>query len=405
MDIIFRPIGPAELPAFVRTSSIGFQESPTWIDEHPRWAGLELDRTLVALDGDDLVATSRNYSLELTVPGGSILPAAGVSAVTVRPTHRRQGLLRSMMGQLLDEAVTRGEPVAMLTASEASIYGRFGFGISTRSMMVELDRRDVEFAVPRPEGRLRILEVDEAGKLEPEVFERMRRTYPGAISRPDAWWSDELWDSRFGVRFDVAYESPAGTVDGYVCYGTREVFDPSMGNQNRLTVRDLVGVTPVARHALWRYLCEVDLVRTIIDPGAPVDVALPNLLTSNRAMRIRGVTDAVWTRVLDVPVALGARTYAVDGRITIAVRDPFRPGGEADGTFCVEAGPDGATVTTGTDPDLACDVTTLSAAWLGGARWAGLADAGLVEERVPGAVGLADAMFASAPLPYPYTWF
>jgi predicted acetyltransferase len=405
VDITYRAITRAELPAFVRASSIGFAESPTWLEEHPHWASLEPERILVAVDGDDIVGTSRNYSLELTVPGGATLPAAGVSAVTVLPTHRRQGLLRSMMSRLLDDAVAHGEPVAMLTASEGSIYERFGFGISTRSMSIELDRRIVEFARPRPAGRLRLLGDDEAGKLEPDVFDRTRRTYPGAVSRPDAWWNDEQWDRRLGVRFDVAYESPTGTVDGYACYGIHGHFEPGVGAQNRLTVRDLVAVTPEARHALWRYLCEVDLVRTIMDPGAPIDLALPYLLTSNRAMRVRGMNDAVWTRLLDVPASLEARTYPVSGRITIAARDELRPGGAADGTFRLEGSPDGAAVTTGGDPDVVCGVSALSAAWLGGVRWSALADAGVVEERVPGALTLADAMFASAPLPYPYTWF
>jgi predicted acetyltransferase len=405
VDITYRAITDAELPAFVRTSSIGFHENPSWLDAHPHWAALELDRILVAVDGDDIVGTSRNYSLELTVPGGAILPAAGVSAVTVLPTHRRRGLLRSMMSGLLDDAVTRGEPVAMLTASEGSIYERFGFGVSTQSMAIELDRGAVEFARPRPAGRMRLLDGDEAGKLEPDVFDRTRHAYPGAVSRPGAWWSDEQWDPRLGIRYDVAYEAPAGTVDGYVCYGIHSHFEPGIGSQDRLTVRDLVAVNPVARHALWRYVCEVDLVRTIVDPGAPMDLALPYLLTSNRAVRVRGTQDAVWTRLLDVPAGLTARTYPVAGRITIAVRDDSRPGGAADGTFGLEAGPGGATVTTGGDPDLVCEVSALSAAWLGGVRWSTLADAGVVEERVPGATALADAMFASTPLPYPYTWF
>ncbi len=405
VDITYRVIRDAELPAFVRTSSIGFHENPNWLDAHPHWAALELERIFVAVDGDDIVGTSRNYSLELTVPGGAILPAAGVSAVTVLPTHRRRGLLRSMMRGLLDDAVTRGEPVAMLTASEGTIYERFGFGISTQSMAIDLDRRVVEFARPRPPGRMRILDGDEASKLEPDVFDRTRRVAPGAVSRPGAWWSDEQWEPRLGVRYDAAYEAPSGTVDGYVCYGIHSHFEPGVGSQDRLTVRDLVAVTPEARHALWRYLCEVDLVRTIFDPGAPIDLVLPHLLTSNRAMRVRGTQDAVWTRLLDVPACLTARTYPTAGRITIAVRDASRPGGGADGTFRLDAGPDGATVTTGDDPDLVCDVSALSAAWLGGVRWSTLADAGAVDVRVPAAVPLADAMFASAPLPYPYTWF
>ncbi len=403
MDLTLRPVESAELPAFVRTASIGFQESPTWLTEHPNWGALELDRTLAGFDGDELVATSRNYSLELTVPGPVVLPAAGVSAVTVRPTHRRRGVLRAMIRRLLDEAVARDETVAMLTASEASIYERFGFGITTRTMTVELDRRDVEFARPRPDGRLRILEPDDAAKLEPEVFARVHRAYPGAVSRPDAWWSDEQWERRYGERYDVAYETTAGRVDGYVCYGIRARFDN--GSANLLTVRDLVAATPTAAHALWRYLCEVDLVRTIHHPAAPLDLILPWLLTSNRAVRVKGVADEVWTRLLDVPAALAARRYATDGRLGLAVHDPFRPGGAADGPVTLDGGPDGATARRGGDADLACGISALSAAWLGGVRWTTLAAAGLVDENRPGAIARADAMFASDPLPHPFTWF
>jgi len=403
VDLTLRPVTSSELLAFARASALGFGESPKYADEHPRWVALELNRTLAGFDGDDVVATSRNYSLELTIPGGAILPAAGVSAVTVRPTHRRRGVLRSMMRGLLDDAVEREESVAMLTASEASIYERFGFGISTRSMMLELDRRDVEFARPRPPGRLRLLDADEAAKLQPEVFERVRRGYPGAVSRPDAWWTDEQWEPQFGVRFDVAYEH-GGVVDGYACYGIR-AFDPGTGSNNRLTVRDLVAATPEALHGLWRFLCEVDLVRTITDPGAPVDLPLPWLLTSNRAARVRALKDAVWTRLLDVPAALGARGYATDGRLTFEVRDDFRPGGRADGTFTVEMGADGATVAAGGTPDLRCDVSALSAAWLGGVRWATLAAAGLIEECTDGSVRKADEHFVCDPQPFPFTWF
>ena len=404
MPVEFRPIEAAELPAFARAAAVGFGESPVYADEHPHWVGLELERTRAGFDGEDLVATSRNYSLELTVPGGAVLPAAGVSAVTVRPTHRRRGLLRSMMGELLDEATTRREPVAMLTASEGSIYERFGFGITTRSMVIELARRDVAFARPRPEGQLRLLDADEATKLEPDVFERVRRAYPGAVSRPDAWWSDEQWDPRFGVRFDVAYET-GGFVGGYACYGIRESFDPSTGAENRLVVRDLVAANPAALHGLWRYLCEVDLVRTISDPSAPVDLPLAWLLASNRAVRVRGVKDAVWTRLLDVPAALGARTYAAEGRLTLGVRDESRPGGGADGTFTLEAGRDGAAVREGGTPDLECTVSALSAAWLGGVRWTTLAAAGLVEARTERVLARADRLFACDPLPFPFTWF
>lgn len=405
MDLTFRPVTAAELPAFCRATAIGFAENPTWLDQHPHWGALEPERTLVGFDGDEIVATSRNYSLELTVPGGAVLPAAGISAVTVRPTHRRRGALRTMMQGLLDDAVARDEPVAMLTASEAPIYGRFGFGVTCRSMIVELDRRDVEFAAPRPDGRLRLLDTEQAAKVEPDVFARVRSTYPGAVSRPEPWWRDEQWEPRLGVRFDVVYESPTGELDGYACYGIRERVDPASGYANRLSVRDLVAATPTATHALWRYLCEVDLVRVIGDHGAPVDLALPWLLTSNRAVGVRGVVDALWTRLLDVPAALSARQYASSGTLTLRLHDDVRPGGRADGTFRLDAGPDGAAAASGGTPDLTCGPSALAAAWLGGVRWTTLAAAGLVDEDTVGALARADALFATEPLPYPFTWF
>jgi predicted acetyltransferase len=403
-DITVRAITAREVPAFIRADAAGFGESAEEMAKlSPRWAADELDRTRVAFEGDDIVGTSRNYSFELTVPGGAAVPAAGVSAVAVLATHRRRGILRSMMAELLDDAVARGEPVAMLTASEGAIYQRFGFGVSTHSMSVEIDLRVAELARPRPSGRLRLVTPDEARKQAPEVFDRMRRAYPGAISRPESWWTDVQYHSEQGNRFDVLYEAPDGSVDGYVTYGIKDHW--SWGAEHVLRVPDLVAVTPTALHALWRYLCEIDLVQKVRCDRVPVDSPLPWLFTSPRAARVTGTFDYVWTRLLDVPVALAARTYAVSGELTFEVGDPARPDGAAAGTFTLDGAPDGAQVSAGGTADLVLDVSTLSALWLGGQRWSTLADAGLIDERSSGAVARADTMFASTPMPFPFTWF
>jgi predicted acetyltransferase len=402
MDITVRAISEAEIPAFLRTDAAGFgEDAEAFAKAQPRWIGLELDRTRAAFEGDELVGTSRNYTLELSVPGGVALPAAGVSAVAVLPTHRRRGILRTMMAALLDDAVERGEPVAMLTASEGAIYRRFGFGVAAR---VELDLRTVEFARPRPPGRVRLVAPDELAKQAPELFDRVRRSYPGAVSRPEAWWSEVQFDrSRTKQRFDVLYESDGGIVDGFVTYSVEPRWGPDAAHV--VEVRDLVAATPTATSALWRYLCEIDLVRTVHAHRVPLDSPLSWLLTSPRAARIMRIDDYVWTRVLDVPAALGARRYASEGRLTLAVHDEARPGRAADGVFTVDGGPDGASVTTGGTADVACDVATLSAAWLGGVPFTTLAAAGWVDEHTPGALARADAMFASTPLPFPFTWF
>ena len=58
---------------------------------------------------------------------GATVPAAGVTIVTVHPTHRRRGILSTMMDRQLADLHERGEPIAVLRASEAAIYGRFGY--------------------------------------------------------------------------------------------------------------------------------------------------------------------------------------------------------------------------------------------------------------------------------------
>jgi len=123
-------------------------------------------------------------------------------------------------------------------------------------------------------------------------------------------------------------------------------------------------------------------------------------------MRIESVYDSLWSRLLDVPACLGARTYATPGRVVITVDDGMRPDGAAHGTFSVEGGRDGATVArVDQSPDLSCSIEVLSAAWLGGVRWSELASAGRVQQHSDGALTTADAMFASTPLPAAYTWF
>jgi predicted acetyltransferase len=404
MDVTVRAIDASEIPAWNRTDAIGFGEDIAEIAASERWIAEELERTRAAFEGTDLVGTSRNRSFELTLPGGATLAASGVTAVAVLPTHRRRGVLRKMMTALLDESVDHGEAVSMLTASEGGIYGRFGFGASMLAYDLTLDVRELEFARPRPGGRLRLVERAELERHAPALFDRVRRTRPGAVSRPDAWWVDVQAPRKAGNRFDVLYEDPDGRVEGFATYTIKDIWNPEPAYV--LNVRDLVAASPVAEHALWRYLCEVDLVRTVRAPLVPVDSPLPWLLVSPRAALTHPVADFVWTRVLDVSTALGARTYASTDRLVLAVHDGVRPGGSADGGFVLEGGPDGATVgRSDAAPDLVCDVAALSTAWLGGVRWSTLASAGWVEERASGALARADTMFSSSPAPFAFTWF
>ena len=406
-DFLLRPVTPDELAEFARIDLTAFGERMDPARLELDWSGVELDRTLAAFDGEEIVGTGRIYSLELTMPGGRLLPAAAVSWIAVLPTHRRRRILTAIQRQQLDDAAGRGEPLAMLYASEPGIYRRFGYGIATSSMSVSVERKYSTFLRPVPAGRVRLVEEDAARKLLPEIFGRARRVQPGAVQRVDAWWPDQFFwpePDEKGTRFYCVYESPSGALDGYAAYR----FEPRWGNgpEGTLHITDLVTVTPTARAVLWRYLLDVDLVESIKAWVVPIDDPLRWLLRESRRMEVTRLGESLWVRVLDAAAALSARSYAAAGRLVFDVVDELRPTGGGAGRFAVDGGPDGADARrTAEAPDLVLDVATLGSVLLGDARPSTLARAGLVEERTGGALAVADAMFAVEPLPFSMTDF
>jgi predicted acetyltransferase len=393
-----------ELPRFLAADFAAFGEE--WDGSRPPGPFLshEVERALAVVDGDAIVGTGRLYSMELTVPGLAIVPAAGVSAIAVLPTHRRRGALRAMMGQLLDDAVAAGEPLAILNASEGAIYGRYGFAPATQAIHYEISRHEARLLAPPPPARIRLVDPDEVLKVFPEVFDRVRRSRPGAVSRPTPWWRDEFLDFPVpGVRFDVLVERD-GRPDGYVSYKFQRQW-PEHAN-GRVVVRELAAASPEALAALWHYLVSIDLVRVIELHHCAVDDPLPWLLTSPRAANVTSMGDSLWLRLLDVPAALAARRYGYRGGLVLEVVDEFRSGGNAAGRFALEVGGRGVVCTrTTARPDLTLGVAELSAAYLGGIRYETLANAGRVREHAGGALARADAMFASPRLPHAMTWF
>src|SRR5260370_11637729 len=110
--------------------------------EHER-STIELERTIAAFDGAEPVAGAAIYTRSMTIPGAR-QPSAGVTWISVSPTHRRRGILTSMMRkQLTDLHESGGEPIAMLNASEATIYGRFGYGIASHPAQFDGQNRSM----------------------------------------------------------------------------------------------------------------------------------------------------------------------------------------------------------------------------------------------------------------------
>src|SRR5580765_8340699 len=151
---------------------------------------MTLERMNAAWSDGTVARGAGAFDFNLAVPGGD-LRTAGVTVVGVLPTHRRRGVLRSLMRAQLDDAHERGEPLAALWASEESIYGRFGYGLASFCGEITLAHEHAAFALPfEPEGTVRLIESDEAQAAIPALFERIRPAWPGMFSRNGAWWEN-----------------------------------------------------------------------------------------------------------------------------------------------------------------------------------------------------------------------
>ena len=400
MDLTVRPIEESEFETFRAKMARGFGQDPYPNDDPVFFRKIiELERTVAAFDGDELVGTGGAFTFDLTVPG-AMLPMGGTTIITVQPTHRRRGVLRAMMKSHLDEVRERGEPLAGLWASEASIYGRFGFGQAADLQHVKLDAANIEFLGDPPAGEVRLVEPDEARPKMEAVYERIRPTRPGILSRSDAWWTGRMMydpehrrDGRSSKRFAV-YTGPAG-VDGYAVYRQKEKWDEFP--EGEIQVVEVMAATPDAHAALWRYLTRIDLFPKIEYWNLPVDDELPWRVVETRRVR-RYVWDALWIRLIDIPRAIEGRSYRAEGRVVLGVRDPFMP--DNDGRYLLDAGPGGAKCSRTTDDaDLELDVNALGALYLGGQSISTLARAGWVRGD-PASLATAGALFAWDPQPW-----
>ncbi|MGW8380301.1 GNAT family N-acetyltransferase [Streptomyces sp. ODS28] len=365
----------------------------------------EVDRSLAVWDGGAVVGSASASSFRVTVPGGSAVPAAGVTMVHVTATHRRRGILRSMMRRQLDDVREAGaEPLAVLTASEPEIYGRFGYGLATRQMGVEIDTSRTRFEVPDGDAvNLRVVD-DPSSVLErcEAVYARRVPGRPGMLARQPGWERWPLLDpeqEREGASpLRCVLAERDGETVGYARYAMKDASDTWGVPCGEVLLRDLEALDPVAYAELWRYLGGVDLTTVLRSPNRPVDDPLAHLVSDVRKCRMR-VRDGMFLRPVEVGAALAARTYAVPVDMVLDVEDAFCPwnagrwrlSGDAKGAVCER--------TTGR-PDLALSVRELGAAYLGGESLLSLAMAGRVRELRGGAVAEASAAFAGAVAPW-----
>ena len=358
----------------------------------------DLDRSIAVFDQGTIVGGAHSHRLEMSIPGASAV-VAGVANIAVQPTHRRQGLMTRMMHHQINDIHERGEPLAALLARESIIYRRFGYGIGSLHERWTIDRQYNGYARSY-ENRGRIVFVDpvDITKELPEVFRRSTMDRPGVFQRALHQWerdsqAPEHRQGGPGGLFYAAYEE-GGRVDGYVMYRI---------SGTTLVVNELMAATEEANTALWRFCFDTDLVSCTEALKRPVDDPLPWMLADPRRLQ-RSIRDGLWVRVIDVAAALKLRRYMQSGRLVLEVRDELCPWNE--GRFELEGSPEGATCrASNSSPDLALAVSDLASVYLGAVSFSTLSQAGLVDERTPGALLRADRMFAVRYQPWTPTNF
>jgi len=409
VDLELRGIEPDEVARFLRAATVPFGQTE-WTDdgEFPSYL-LAHDRALAVCDDGAIVANAAAFTFRLTVPGATQVDVAGVTMVGVQPTHRRRGLLRWMMDVQLDDVAARGEPIAVLTASEASIYERFGYGLATFSSRWELASEHATMLTPTSgDGRVRLVDGDAAVAAARTVYDAAAATRVGEIVRPADWWGPIFHPVHEGRPrtpkfFTAVHETTGGRPDAFARYEIEPNW-PDGVPTNKLRVVELHATSPDAEAAMWEYLFGVDLVGVLEAGTRPLDEPLRFRLPDSRRLRAGRVRDHLWVRVLDVGAALGARTYGVDDALVIELVDGFRPANS--GCWRVDGGPEGATCApTDAVPDLALGAPDLGAIYLGGVAPSTLAAAGRVQERTAGALARADRFFTVHPLPWCTTHF
>lgn len=416
MPELVNPVPADEARAWVAALATTLLGTP-YDDDFPRrverWArGWIPERTWGYRDRGRWVATLATEPRTVTVPGPGAttcdLAADALTGVTVAATHRRRGLLTTMIGQSLRAAKERGDALSMLIAAEWPIYGRFGYAPAVVDATYTYHPRRLHASLPAPPaGSVRQVEPDELGAAAPAIFDAARRSRPGQVDRRGSWWDRRLGRNGYqpvGERPHwIVHEGPDGP-DGLLAWKVTRDFALT-GELGAIQVEDFVAAGDTAYRDLWGYLSGIDVVDEIVLDDRPLDEPIRWLLRDGRALTMKHAFDYLWVRLLDVPAALSARAYAVPGRLVLDVVDEA-PDAYASGRFALEATDAGALCEPTSEPaELRVSQRALASCYLGGHRLRQRAVAGDVEELEKGALERADVMFSVPLAPWNQTGF
>jgi predicted acetyltransferase len=409
-----RPISTDEFAAFHAVDEHAFHAGPAPEAELPlRQRLFEFDRSLAAVDDSmpagagtgGIVGTAGAFSFQFAVPGG-VMPAAGVSFVSVLPTYRRRGILRSLMRRQLSDIAAGGEPIAVLWASEATLYGRYGYGRASRRQKLTLRRGDGMLAPDAPADpslTLRLATPADAVNDLAKVYDAVLESQPGFFARDDTWWQRVLRDPEsqrggFSPLRCVLAADPSGP-RGYALYAAANEWEPGTSlPDSKLAIREFVAADPAAAALLWRDLLSRDLVSEVTMQLRPDEDPLLFLLADPRRARVQ-VSDGLWVRIVSLAAALTGRAYSCPVDVVLEVTDALLP--DNAGRWRLRAsGPDVSCERTSDPADIAVGIRELGAAYLGGTRLGALAGAGLVREFRPGTLATLSAAMSWDPAPW-----
>lgn len=404
MSYPIRPISEDEWSAFSAVLGEGFNWNPHPTQDARYKAGTEFDRTLAAFDGEIMAGVTGIHSFGMTVPGGPI-PVAGVTAVSVLPSHRRRGILSALMRRQLADVRERGEAVAVLYASEAAIYGRFGYGRASDEISFRIPKHGSAFvrdAPSDPSLRLRVAKPADARADFEQLFASVVTERPGRYTRNSHIWDGVLADEEFdqqgnGNLRSLIAEDDNG-VRGYALFRVKPSWGDNGVPDGELRLHELEAADPAAYATLWRAVLDRDLVATIRTWGRPVDDPITQLLAEPRHLNARW-TDELWVRLVDVEKALTARAYAAPVDVVLEVADDVCPWNA--GRWRLTADTSGATCkATEEEPDVSLRAAALGSAYLGAGSLVGMLRGGLVTEHTPGAVTTLATAMSWSPKPW-----
>ena len=350
------------------------------------------ERSIMAFDGKHMVGNALSYEMDMYIPGG-LSKIAAVASVSVQATHRRKGINRAIMKYQLEDIYSRGEPLAVLQASESIIYGRYGYGLASFESNLEIEKTRSAYAVEHAStGQTYFVEESEAREIFPQIYSKATENRNGMVTRKENWWEFRFREP--GLKggdpksWFVKYQEN-GQDDGYLRYTI---------NGTELNVIELIASSHQAYSSLWRICLDMDLVDVIKAEHRPADDELKWMLADPRRL-VEHSSDRYWVRLVDVRTALSQRSYSLDGSLILKIQDDFLPWNKQVVELSSESGKSSCTISNKT-PDIILTAGDLGAVYLGGINFSTLLSANRIEEVTEGSVVRANLMFSASRKPW-----